>query len=53
MPGWIDSTLDELDRTVRELKRELSQVEELRRHLSPTRDEPPISDSQRTGIDDG
>lgn len=39
--GLIDSTLDELDQQVRELKRELAMVEELRRQLSPTQDDPP------------
>lgn len=41
MSVLIDSTLDELDRQVLELKRELAMVEELRRQLSPTRDDPP------------
>ncbi|MBV9336500.1 MAG: hypothetical protein JO243_11465 [Solirubrobacterales bacterium] len=50
MSGLIDTTLDELDRQVRELRRELAQVEELRRRLSPTGDKPPISDSQRRGV---
>jgi len=36
----IDGTLDELDRQVRDLKRELTMIETLRRQLSPG-DDPP------------
>jgi hypothetical protein len=38
----IDSTLDELDQQVRELKRDLTMIETLRRRLSPG-DNPPAS----------
>jgi hypothetical protein len=34
----IDNTLDELDRQLRELKRELTRIETLRRQLSPSDD---------------
>jgi hypothetical protein len=34
----IDSTLDELDRQVRELRRELTRIDALRRQLSPSDD---------------
>jgi hypothetical protein len=39
--GLIDSTLDELDRQVRELKRELTMIEAFRRQLSPLHDDSP------------
>lgn len=43
MTGLIDSTLDELDREVRELKRELAALEGFRRQLSPTAADPPAT----------
>jgi ribosomal protein L29 len=38
MSGLIDTTLDELDRQVRELERELAALRALRRDLSPSVD---------------
>jgi hypothetical protein len=42
MPGWIDTTLDQLDQQIRQLRRELAEVEALRSQLSPPRAEPSV-----------
>jgi hypothetical protein len=39
--GLIDNTLDELDYHVRQLKRRLAELEEIRRQLSPEAAGPP------------
>ena len=41
MSGLIDNTLDELDHHIRTLKRQLAELEEHRRELSPTAADPP------------
>jgi len=38
MTGLVDSTLDELDAHIRELKCEISRLEEFRRQLAATED---------------
>jgi hypothetical protein len=43
MSALIDSTLEELDRQVRQLKRELTALEGVRRQLSPTAADPPAT----------
>jgi len=48
MTGLIDSTLDELETHLRELKREVSRLEAFRRHLQlPAEDELVIAATER------
>jgi hypothetical protein len=50
MSGLIDNTLDELDYHVRQLKRRLAELEEVRRQLSPEAADTPATPLGATGV---
>ena len=47
MAGLVDNTLDELDRQLRELKRQVSSLEALRRQLEVEGDATPAGANER------